>query len=77
MKKVYADSRIEVSKGDFIVPEACKNRGGASGIGGVSVDDLDYNPYLEEYNDSTPENLFPTETPESGGGSGEGPADQE
>ncbi len=77
MKKVYADSRIEVSKGDFIVPEACKNRGGASGIGGVSVDDLDYNPYLEEYNDSTPENLFPTETPESGGGSGEGATDQQ
>lgn len=71
MKKVYADSRIEISKGDFPVPEACKNRGGTGGVGGVSIEDLNFNPFSDIDNDTTGSNDPFEEILESGGGSTE------
>jgi len=68
MKKVYADSRIEISKGDFPVPEACKNRGGTGGVGGVSIEDLNFNPFSDIDNDTTGSNDPFEEMLESGGG---------
>jgi len=71
MKKVYADSRIEISKGDFPVPEACKNRGGTGGVGGVSIEDLNFNPFSDIDNDTTGSNDPFEEILESGGDSTE------
>jgi penicillin-binding protein 1A len=68
MKKVYADSRIEISKGDFIVPDACKNRVGKSGVGGVTLESINENPYDYYYdNDTITPGALPTEAEESGG----------
>ncbi|MEN9638892.1 MAG: hypothetical protein RLZZ262_760, partial [Bacteroidota bacterium] len=62
MKKVYADSRIEISKGDFIVPDACKNRVGKSGVGGVTLESINENPYDYYYdNDTITPGALPTE----------------
>jgi hypothetical protein len=72
MKKVYADSRIDISKGDFPVPEACKIRTGHGGTGGVSVDDMNFNPFVDtDYDTLSSQDPF-KETLETGGGSSDG-----
>jgi penicillin-binding protein 1A len=41
MKKVYADSKLDISKGDFDVPMGCEARTTPSAGGPVGLDDYD------------------------------------
>lgn len=41
MKKVYADGNLEISKGDFEMPQGCTNRVGGVPAGPVGLDDFD------------------------------------
>ena len=41
MKKVYADGNLDISKGDFEMPQGCTNRVGGVPAGPVGLDDFD------------------------------------